>query len=180
MYDAQFHKLIVESKDGWPLTHLQHAMKHFNEILQNNDKEDLLEFIMNYSTISESDITDIENTCFRNGTTMEFESVTLHMECVLQGKIFIRKSSIETIPVGDFQMKDMVTRHRKVIWHKFLSKHKRRDSNVDMALSNEELKTLFTGSKIHRRLLSQTHINVESENSDSDSHDPDYIPTNEA
>ena len=136
----------MESEDGWPLTHLQHAMKHFNEILQNNDKEDLLEFIMNYSTISESDITDIENTRFRNGTTMEFESVT----------------SVETIPVGDFQMKDMVTRHRKVIWHKFLSKHKRRDSNVDMALSNEELKTLFTGSKIHQRLLSQTHINVES------------------
>ena len=170
----------MESEDGWPLTRLQHAMKHFNEILQNNDKDDLLEFIMNYSTISESDITDIENTRFRNGTTMEFESVTLHMERVLQGEIFIRKTSIETIPVGDFQMKDKVTRHRKVIWHKFLSKHKRRDSNVDMALSNEELKTLFTGSKIHQRLLSQTHINVESENSDSDSDDPDYIPTNEA
>ena len=92
MYDGQFHKLIVES-----------------EILQNNDKEDLLEFIMNYSTISASDITDIENTRFRNGKTMEFESVTLHMECVLQGEIFIRKTSIETIPVGDFQMKDMVT-----------------------------------------------------------------------
>ena len=102
------------------------------------------------------------------------------MECVLQGEIFIRKTSIETIPVGDFQMKDMVTRHRKVIWHKFLSKHKRRDSNVDMALSTEELKTLFTGSKIHWRLLSQTHINVESENFDSDSDDPDYIPKNEA
>ena len=180
VYDGQFHKLIVESEDGWPLMCLQHAMKHFNEILQNNDKENLLEFIMNYSTISASDITDIENTHFRNGKTMEFESVTLHMECVLQGEIFIRKTSIETIPVGDFQMKDMVTRHRKVIWHKFLSKHKRRDSNVDTALSTEELKTLFTGSKIHRRLLSQTHINVESENSDSDSDDPDYVPTNEA
>ena len=86
-------------------------MKHFNVILQNNDKKDLLEFIMNYSTISASDITDIENTRFRNGKTMEFESVTLDMECVLQGKIFIRKTAIETIPVGDFQMKDMVTRH---------------------------------------------------------------------
>ena len=67
VYDGQFHKLIVESEDGWLLMHLQHAMKHFNEILQNNDKEDLLEFIMNYSTISASDITDIENTRFRNG-----------------------------------------------------------------------------------------------------------------
>ena len=102
VYDGQFHKLIVESED---------VMKDFNEILQNNDKEDLLEFIMNYSTVSASDITDIENTRFRNGKTMEFESVTLDMECVLQGEIFIRKTSIETIPVGDFQMKDMVSRH---------------------------------------------------------------------
>ena len=124
MYDGQFHKLIVESEDGWPLTSLQHAMKHFNKILQNNDKEDWLEFIMNYSTISASDITDIENTCFRNWTTMEFESVTLHMEHVLQGEIFIRKMSIETIPVGDFQMKDMVTRHRKVIWKIFIQTQK--------------------------------------------------------
>ena len=180
VYDGQFHKLIVESEDGWLLMHLQHATKHFNETLQNNDKEDLLEFIMNYSTISGSDITDIENTCFRSGKKMEFESVSLSMECVLQGQVFIRKMSIETIPVGDFQMKDMVTRHWKVIWHKFLSEHKMRDANVDTALSTEELKTLFTGSKIHRRLLSHTHINVESENSDSDSDDPDYVPTNEA
>ena len=59
VYDGQFHKLIVESEDGWPLMCLQHAKKHFNEILQKNDKEDLLEFIMNYSTIGASDITDI-------------------------------------------------------------------------------------------------------------------------
>ena len=170
----------MESEDGWPLTRLQHATKHFNEILQNNDKEDLLEFIMNYSTMSPSDITDIENTHLRNGKKMELESVAIYMECFLQGKTFIRKMSIETIPVGDFQMKDMVNRHWKVIWHKFLSKHKMRDANVDNVLSTEELKTLFTGSKIHRRLLGQTHINVESENSDSDSDVPDYVPTNEA
>ena len=106
---------------------------------------------------------------------MELESVAIYMEHFLEDKTFIRKTSIETIPVGDFQMKDMVTRHRKVIWHKFLSKHKMRDANVDTVLSTEELKTLFTGSKIHRRLLSQTHINVES-----DSDDPDYVPTNQA
>ena len=29
--------------------------------------------------------------------------------------------TIETIPVGNFKMKDMVTKHHKVIWHKFLS-----------------------------------------------------------
>ena len=86
---------------------------------------------------------------------------------------FIRRTSIQTIPVGDFQMKDIVTRYRKVIWHKFLFKHKIRDENVDTVLSTEELKTLFTGSKIHRRLLSQTHITELSEN-------PDYVPTNEA
>ena len=180
MYDGQFHKLIVESEDGWPLMRLQHANKHFSEILQNNDKEDLLEFIMNCSTISPSDITEIENTRFRNGKNMELESVAIYMECFLEGKTFIRKTSIETIPVGDFQMKDMVTRHQKVIWYKFLSKCKKRDANVDTVLSTEELKTLFTGSKIHRRLLSQTHINVESENSDSDSDDPDYVTTNQA
>ena len=88
VYDGQFHKLIVESEDGWPLMCLQHAMKHFNEILQNNDKEDLLEFIMNYSTISESDITDIENTHFRNGTTMEFEKCYIaHGMCTARQNI---------------------------------------------------------------------------------------------
>ena len=112
VYDGQFHKLIVESEDGWPLTRLQHAMRHFSEILQNNDKEDLLEFIMNYSTISPSDITDIENTRFRNGKYMELESVAIYMERFLERKKFKRITSIETIPVGNFQMKDIVTRHQ--------------------------------------------------------------------
>ena len=135
---------------------------------------------MNYSTISPSDINEIENTHFRNGNTIEFESVAIEMKCFLEGKTFIRRTTIETIPVGNFQMKDMVSRHWKVIWHKFLSRHKNRAANVDTVLSKEELKTLFTGSKIHRRLLSQTHRNVESENSDSESDDPDYVPPNEA
>ena len=104
VYDGQFHKLIVESEDGWPLTRLQHATKHFNEILQNNDKEELLEFIMNYSQISPSDVIDIQNTHFRNGKNIEFESVKIAMERVLEGQSFIRKTSIETIPVADFQM----------------------------------------------------------------------------
>ena len=134
---------------------------------------------MNYSTISQSDINEIENTCFRNGKSIELESVAIEMKCFLEGKKFIRRTSIQTIPVGDFQMKDIVTRHRKVIWHKFLSKHKIRDENVDTVLSTEELKTLFTGSKVHRRPLSQTHITEESENSDTDSDDNDYVPTNE-
>ena len=54
------------------------------------------------------------------------------------------------------------------MWHKFSSKHKQRDANVDTVLSNEELKTLFTGNKIHRRLLSQRHIDVATVDSDSD------------
>ena len=180
VYDGQFHKLIVESEDGWPLRRLQHATRHFTEIMQNNDKEDLLDFIMNYSTVSPSDIYKLQNTHFRNGNTIELESVAIEIKRYLEGNTFIRKTTIETIPVGNFQMKDMVTRHHKVIWHKYLSRHKMRVADVDTVLSNEELKTLFTGSKIHRRIVSRKHINVESENSDSESEDPDYVPTNEA
>ena len=61
-------------------------------------------------------------------------------EMFSEGEKFIRRTSIQTIPVGDFQMKDIVTRYRKVIWHKFLFKHKIRDENVDTVLSTEELK----------------------------------------
>ena len=120
VYDGQFHKLIVESEDGWPLTRLQHATRHFTEIMQNNDKEDLLDFILNYSTVSPSDIYELQNTHFRNGKTIELESVAIEMKRYLEGNTFIRKTTIETIPVGNFKMKDMVTKHRKVIWHKFL------------------------------------------------------------
>ena len=107
------------------------------------------------------------------------ESVTIEMECFLEGNKFMRRTSIQTIAVGDFQMKDIITRHREVIWHNFLSKHKIRNVNVDTVLSNDELKTLFTGSKIHKRLLSQQNITEESENSDTDSDDPDYVPTHD-
>ena len=124
VYDGQFHKLIVESEDGWPLTRLQQSMRHFSEIMENNDKDDLLQFIMNYSTINPSDLTDIENTPFRHGKYIEFESVAIHMERFLEGDKFKRITSIETIPVGNFQMKDIVTRHRKVIWNKFWAKRK--------------------------------------------------------
>ena len=61
-----------------------------------------------------------------------------------------------------------------------MSKHKITDGNVDTVLSNDELKKLFSGSKIQRRLVSHTHITDVPENSDTDSDDPVYVPTNEA
>ena len=55
VYDGQFHDIIVNSDDGRPLTRLQHAKQHFKAVLDNNDKNDLLECLLPYSEITSED-----------------------------------------------------------------------------------------------------------------------------
>ena len=76
-----------------------------------------------------------------------------------------------------------MTNHRKSIWNRYLG-YKTANTFGNIAIENKlsqkELRDLIKGTKLHRRISSQTITEISSINSDSDdSNDPDYIPNEE-
>ena len=90
---------------------------------------------------------------------------------------------IESNTDGKYSMQDFVTNHRKNIWNRYLgykSANKMIDIPFENKLSQQELRDLIKGTKLHRRISSQTKTDMSPINSDSeDSNDPDYIPNEE-
>ena len=185
VYDGQFHDIIVNSDEGKPLTRLQHAKQHFRNILDNNDKKDLLDALLPYSEITVSDRKELNNVPFENGKIHEMESITVGMKRILVGNDhFIREIHITTNEVNNYSMKDIVTNHRIALWNKYLRyvnpNGQNLDDNVDTKLSQQELTELIRGTKLHRRLFHHVEAQDMSEFIDIDeSDDPDYVPTNE-
>ena len=96
---------------------------------------------------------------------------------------FICKMFIESNTKGSYSMEDFVTNHHKSIWNRYLAYktgNKLKDTPLEKKLSHEELRDLIKGTKLHRRISSQTITVISSINSDSDkSNNPDYIPNEE-
>ena len=112
VYDGQFHNIIVNSDEGKPLTRLQHAKQHFKNVLDNNDKKDLLDALLPYSEITSVDKDELNNLPFENGKIHTMESITVGMKRVLvDNDHFIREIHITTNEVNNYSMKDIVTNH---------------------------------------------------------------------
>ena len=182
VYDGQFHDLIVRSDCGKPLTRIQHTKDFFRETLENYDKDTLLTNILPYSTINPSDLDAIQNTQFRHHVVTKLNTVTLECKRIVNAEKdnFIRQIFIESNPKGNFSMQDVVTNHRTSIWNRYLgykTGNKLNENCIDQKLSQNELCDLIKGTKLHRRISSQSVTEQISINSDSDeSSDPDYIP----
>ena len=69
---------------------------------------------------------------------------------------FVRTICIETNPVADFSLCNIVTHHRTNIWNKFLRTPRtfiaQDANNIDTQLSQNEITELIKGTKLHRRL----------------------------
>ena len=116
VYDGQFHDIIVHTDDGQPLTCLQHAKQHFKNVMENNDKSDLLELLIPYSDVIDDDKSQLQNISFFNDVIINMESITVCMKRFLvENDHFVRKISIETNPVNNFSMKDIITNHQNAI-----------------------------------------------------------------
>ena len=80
-------------------------------------------------------------------------------------------------------MEDIVTNHQKNIWNRYLgykTTNELREIPIENKLSQEELRDLIKGTKLHCRISSQNITDIASINSDSEeSNDPDYIPNEE-
>ena len=121
VYDRQFHDIIVNSDEGKPLTRLQHAKQHLKNILDNNDKKDLLDALLPYSEITSADKDELNNLPFENGKIHRMESITVGMKRVLvDNDHFIHEIHITTNEVNNYSMKDIVTNHRISLWNKYL------------------------------------------------------------
>ena len=185
VYDGQFHDLIVRSDCGKALTRIQNAKDFFRETMENFDKDTLISTILPYSKIDASDLDRIAQTQFRHNVVTKLNTVTLECKRVLnlQKDNFIRKIFIQSNTKGNYSMEDFVTNHRKSIWNRYLG-YKTANTLGNIAIENKlsqkELRDLIKGTKLHRRISSQTITEISSINSDSDeSNDPDYIPNEE-
>ena len=122
---------------------------------------------------------------FRHNVVTKLNTVTLECKRVLnlQKDNFIRKIFIQSNTKGNYLMEDFVTNHCKNIWNRYLgykTTNKLTEIPIENKLSQEELRDLIKGTKLHRRLSSQTITEISSINSDSDENDdPDYIPNEE-
>ena len=117
------HDIFVNSDEGKPLKRLQHAKQHFKNVLDNNDKKDLLDPLLPYSEITSADKDELNNVQFENGKIHTMESITVGMKRVLvDNDHFILEIHISTneVEVNNYSMKDIVTNHRISLWNKYL------------------------------------------------------------
>ena len=156
VYDGQFHQLNVRSENSEPLTRLQMMHDHFNTVMKNYDKKELLEKIMPYSEVTKGDKREIEINPFVEQTLLELDSVTVGLIKDNNVNIF----TIMTNEIGGFSMKDFVT-----YWRPKLNRSKSNQLvyNVDDQerrefLTPSKMKQLIVGTKFHRRFPSTRYI----------------------
>ena len=93
----------------------------------------------------------------------------------------IRRHYLETIPINNFCMKDITTKHREDLWNRYL---RSRDNVIDgqpsKNLNTVDLHKFLEGTKLHRRITRRNVIDEMTEITDSDSDDSDYVPDEEA
>ena len=146
-------------------------------------REELLSILLAYSKISDDNYIRIHETEFNDLEIVEMETVTIAMHQLrVSDDETINKIIIESNPVENFQMSDIITNHREYIWKRYLDKYEKYRSNLsrgDNVLSKKELMTLIQGTKMHRCILHeniQDYMSKESDNDLETSYDPDYIP----
>ena len=108
VYDGQLHKLITRDKDNCPLTRLQFQQDFFKRIMNEYDKQELLRFILPYSSIDLDDIEYLRHNVIETGHT-ELQSISIDMVERRGNKILIAR----TIPIGNISMRDIRTKYRK-------------------------------------------------------------------
>ena len=185
VYDGQFHDLIVRSDSGKALTQIQNAKDFFWETMENFDKDTLISTILPYSKIDASDLDITRQTQFRHNVVTKLNTVTLECKHVLnlQKDNFICTMFIKSNTKGNYSMEDFVTNYCKRIWNSYLgykTANKLTGIPIENKLSHEELRDLIKGTKLHRRISSQTITEISSINSESDkSNDPDSFQMKE-
>ena len=98
---------------------------------------------------------------------------------------FVRTISIETNPVADFSLRNIVTHHRTYIWNKFLRTSRtivdQNANNINTWLSQNENNELIKETKLHRRLTHYQCLEDVAEmfDSDTDSSDEEFFPAEE-
>ena len=120
VYDGQFHPIIVKNEKGEPLTRIQHVIQHFKKVMNDNDKESMLEKLLLYSQISEDDQSGLREARFQNEETLSLDNLEIRMERVLIGNNFVRKIFVESIPINNYSMKHIKTYHDKTVWNKYI------------------------------------------------------------
>ena len=181
VYDGQFHKLLVRSQSGKPLTRIQNMHDHFKTVMISNDRQDLLNKILPFSWIDEEDVMKLCNLNFMCDNTIELETIKLTFTRSYDGITRSNKKQIfiESIPVGGYSMKDFVTHFRPKIIEAYHKKHDYESgiSKIPSVLSTAEMQNLISGTKYHRRYSNRYQHRLIDDSDTDDSDDSEYIPS---
>ena len=181
VYDGQFHSIIVKNSNGQPLTRIQFMLQKFREVMRDYDKQELLLELDNHSKMNEEDLEELKKLKFKNGATRNIGRLSLAMKKVCKRDNVIRRHYLETIPINNFGMKDITTKHREDLWNRYL---RNRDNALDPKpskyLSSVDLHKFLEGTKVHRRITRRNVIDEITEITDSDRDDSDYVPDENA
>ena len=175
VYDGQFHQLIVRSENSEPLTKLQMLHDHFKEIMTTHDKTELLEKILPYSEIIEEDKILLSRHNFEDSNVIQLDSVKVELKEVNNKRYF----TMETNEIGGISMKDLVTYWRPKLKGKSIPNisQNTQEEKKSGILTENEMKQLMVGTKLHRRLYARQSSYDNEDETDSD--DSDYSPENE-
>ena len=109
----------------------------------------------------------ITQTQFCHNVVTKLNTVTLECKRVLnpQKDNFIRKIFIQSNTKGNYSMEDFEMNHCKSIWNRYLG-YKTANTlgniGIENKLSQKELRDLIKGTKLHRRISSQTITEISS------------------
>ena len=180
VYDGQFHPIIVKSENGCALTRIQQAQKYYRDTMMNNTKDELLNKLLLYSSIVDSDNEKLSETVLIGNTTLELTSISIEKKVELGADNTVNKIYVWTNKIGNVGMEEIKTCHREYIWNryvKFYDNMRRKESMSGNILSKKDICDLIRGTKLHRRITQHHAIDdCESEISDEEEDDPDFIP----
>ena len=159
VYDGQFHSIIVKSINGQALTRIQFMIQKFREVMRDHDKKDLLLELANHSKMNEEDLEELKKLKFKNGATRNIGRLSLAMKKVRKRDKVIRRHYLQTIPINNFGMKDIRTKHRDDLWNRYLrGRENVPDPKPSKYLSSVDLQKFLEGTKVHRRITRRNVI----------------------
>ena len=152
-------------------------IQKFREVMHDHDKQDLLLELDNHSKMNKEDLEELKKLKFKNGATRNIGRLSLAMKKVRKRDKVIRRYYLETIPINNFGMKDIKTKHREDLWNRYLrSSDNFPHPKPSKYLSSVDLHKFLEGTKVHRRITRRNMIDEITEITDSDSDDSDYVP----
>ena len=84
-----------------------------------HDQKDLLRELDMHSKVYGDDLKEIEGLKYKNGSVKNIGRISIAMKKVRKGDKIKRRFYLESIPIANFALKDIKTKHREHLWNRY-------------------------------------------------------------